>query len=136
LTWVGFQADADGASRLFAQFCGEVSYEQTADGRNLHIDIAHARYGSRNSRRPLDTRFFSTSIARVNMRRRSHSGRGAHRRPPGIRITLTFKDDNDTAAGQARVVNEADGYTYLYLDVAPGPAASELPNKKAVATDG
>lgn len=122
VTWVGFQPNKNGSSRVFVQLTSDVPYTQQVEGDTLVVSLESARFGSRNAMRFLDTRFFDTSIARVVARR----ARGKKRRR-GIEIRIKFKNPADATQGVASMADsDSDGYTYLFLDFsAPSGAAGK-----------
>ena len=128
VTWVGFQPQDNGTSRVFVQLTSDVGYTQRVENSTLIVSLEGARFGSRNAQRFLDTRFFDTAVARVDARR-ARRGKGKRRRRAarGIELTVQFKNPADAAEASASMAkNEADGYTYLFLDFGKpsGDAAS------------
>jgi len=116
VTWVGFQPTDNGKSRVFVQLTSDVGYSQKVVGDTLVISLEGARFGSRNARRFLDTRFFDTALARVVADRPRI---GKRRRGRGVEVRITFKNPADASEGSASMAtDEVDGYTYLFLDFA------------------
>jgi hypothetical protein len=73
VTWPGFQARADGASRFFVQTTNAVSPAlQTQQGRVV-VTLPNVRIHLRNNRRPLETRFFNTPVSRARVERRGRN---------------------------------------------------------------
>lgn len=124
VTWVGFQPRENGRARVFVQLTSDVGYTQRVEGDTLIVGLEGARFGSRNARRFLDTRFFDTALARVDAdRARRRKGR---RRARGVEIRIKFKNPADAAQASASMAtNQADGYTYLFLDFPPPSGAAE-----------
>jgi hypothetical protein len=127
ITWLGFQRTEDGRSRLFLQLSRDADVSQQLVDGKLLIHIAGARFGTRNTSRRLDTRFFDTAIRQVTARRtgkqRARKGNPGHK--PGVQLVVEFKIPS--AAVQAPVAStaEADGYYYIYLGFDSGPPAVE-----------
>jgi hypothetical protein len=73
VTWPGFQARADGASRFFVQTTNAVAPAlQTSQGRAVVL-LPNVRIHLRNNRRPLETRFFNTPVSRARVERRGRN---------------------------------------------------------------
>lgn len=125
VTWVGFQPRDNGAARVFVQLTSEIAYTQRVEGDTLVVTLERARFGSSNARRFLDTRFFDTALARVDADRARRRGKRG-RRARGVEVRVKFKNPADAAQASASMTtNEADGYTYLFLDFgAPSGEAS------------
>lgn len=70
MTWPGFQARGDQGSRIFVQMSGEIAYERADQPNRIVVLLKNASIGVRNSRLPLETRFFNTPVARANVVRR------------------------------------------------------------------
>ncbi len=115
LTWIGFQKKGAG-SRLFVQLTKDADYEQEVVGNKLIVTIPGARFGSRNARRRLDTRYFDTSLRSVVPKRARRKGK----RKAGVALHIGFKNPSDTRSASAQLSQEQDGYYYLYLDFGPG----------------
>jgi hypothetical protein len=113
LTWIGFAAK-DGGAQLFFQAPAAFTASQHVDKGQLIVLLEGLHRQVRNTRRPLDTRYFDTSIARVVARAvGAHHGHKA-----GIEVRITFKNPKDAHEGSMRTATEADGMFYTYLDVA------------------
>jgi len=114
--WIGFQPKSSGNSRVFVQLTGDVEFSQALEGKDLVITLQRARLGGSNARRPLDTRFFDTTLRRVVSKR----VRGA------IQLRISFKNPADAAKATADMQkNDGDGYTYLFLDFGPPSGSTE-----------
>jgi hypothetical protein len=128
VTWVGFQPQEGGSSRVFIQLDRDVQHHESVKDGALVITLDNARYANSNARRFLDTRFFESAVERITTHPiRKKKGRGA-----GIEIAVRFKN-----AGDAHEVEPAknigkDGMVYLVLDLGPGNAA---PAKKPSSAD-
>ncbi len=115
LTWIGFQNRGAG-SRLFVQLTRDADFDQEVVGDKLVVTIPGARFGSRNARRRLDTRFFETSLRQVVPKRARRKGK----RKAGVALHISFKNPSDARSASAQLSREQDGYYYLYLDFGPG----------------
>ncbi len=126
LLWMGFTAKEGGGSELFFRAVEPFGVSQRVEGKTLIVVLEGLRSQARNTRRPLDTRFFESSIARVTTRKV-----GARRgRKAGIEVRITFKDARDVREGNFRTDTGADKMFYAYLGFGPGsePAASTAPS--------
>ena len=124
VTWIGFQPQDGGSSRVFIQLDRDVQHHESIKNGALVITIDNARYANTNARRFLDTRFFETAVERITTQpiRNKKRGRGA-----GIEVAIRFKN-----AGDAREIEPAknigkDGMVYLIVEVGPAGAAAEKP---------
>jgi hypothetical protein len=120
VTWIGFQPQDGGSSRVFIQLDRDVTHHESVRGDVLVISLDGARYANTNARRPLDTRFFETAVARITTQpaRRKKGARGS-----GVEVAIHFKN-----AGDARGLEPAknigkDGMVYLMFEVGPPGAA-------------
>lgn len=121
VTWVGFQPQDGGGSRVFVQIDRETTFSQEVSGGALHVVVDGARHANRNARRQLDTRFFHTSIERIatdTARRRRGAKRG---KGGGVELTIRFKNPADVREAGASMSAGKDGMSYLILEF---PAAS------------
>ncbi len=126
LTWIGFQPQEGGGSRVFVQLCGALEYDQQLSGSTLLVNLHGARFESRNARRALDVRFFDSALSRV-VPKASRRGRGK-RRAGGIQIAISFEDPADAREASATMSTAEDGYTYLFLDFgAPSKPKDDRP---------
>lgn len=114
-TWIGFQPTADG-SRLFVQLTRDAEFHQQVAGDTLVVTIEGARFGSRNVRRRLDTRFFPTPVREVVPKPAPRRGK----RRAGIALHIAFKAPGQAREAAARLEAAPDGYHYLFLDFGPG----------------
>jgi hypothetical protein len=120
VTWIGFQPQEGGTSRVFIQLDRDVQHHESIKNGALVIMLDNARYANTNARRFLDTRFFESAVERITTQpiRNKKKGRGA-----GIEVAIHFKN-----AGDAHEVEPAknigkDGMVYLMVDIGPGGAA-------------
>jgi hypothetical protein len=127
LQWIGFQP-REGGGRVFVMAGEEMPYSQAVAGGALLVELPGARFGSRNATRPLDTRFFGSTVARIVPRRvgarRAGKGQPAHK--AGVELRIEFKNPADAAEATVSAKVEQDGYFYVYLDF-PAAAPSTDP---------
>jgi len=125
VSWIGFQPQADGSTRLFVQLSNDVEFSQEVRKGVLVVHLDGARYRNRNAQRRLDTRFFATTLRQVTSRRvgkrRARGDRPA--RTAGIEVRIQFKDPQQARVANAEMVREKDGFHYLFLDFT-GPVTS------------
>jgi len=124
VTWVGFQPQDGGSSRVFIQLDRDVQHHESVRNGALVIALDNARYANTNARRFLDTRFFDSAVERITTQpiRKRKGARGS-----GIEIAIRFRN-----AGDARELEPAknigkDGMVYLIVEVGPAGAAAEKP---------
>jgi hypothetical protein len=70
LTWPGFQARPDGASRFFLQTTQPVTHRVSTEGNRVVVILENLGIHLRNNRRPLETRYFNTPVTRAHVARR------------------------------------------------------------------
>src|SRR5688500_5011931 len=73
VTWPGFQARADGASRFFVQTTSAVQPSTSTTPGRVTITLPNVRIHLSNNHRPLETRFFNTPVARARVQRRGRN---------------------------------------------------------------
>jgi len=117
LTWVGFQAQDDGAE-LFFQSPGQFSVAQRIEGGALVVSLDGIKRMARNTRRPLDTRFFDTPVARVEPRMVRARGKKRGARAGGVEVRILFKKGTPPREAAVRTEKGPDGMFYAYVDVA------------------
>jgi hypothetical protein len=117
LFWIGFQAREGGGARLFIQLDREVAASQTIEGGKLYISLGQVRPVARNSLRWLDTRFFDSSVARIDP---GAGKRGKKKRGGGLTIAVSFKDGSAPVEGTMSSSQGKDGLTYLSFDFPAG----------------
>jgi hypothetical protein len=124
LAWVGFE-DGGGRARIFLMSPTDFAYSQRVEGGTLVVHLDGVKRLARNVKRPLDTRFFDTPVARITVKkvsaRRARKGQSA--RKAGVEVRIAFKNKADAREAAARTATEADGWFYLYLDLEGGGAA-------------
>lgn len=122
LHWIGFQAD-DGRATVFLQAVEPFTLEQevVAGAVVLHVD-GLTKLG-RNTRRPIETRYFDGPVTRITAKARKarRAGKGHPRIGAGLDVTIAFRDGK-ASAGAVRTATEADGMYYAYLTFAAGAA--------------
>jgi hypothetical protein len=133
LYWLGFQSQADGSARIFAQLTRDAEYSQRLEGNVLVVHIAGVRHLSRNTIRRIDTRFFASAVQEVKSKRvrRRRARKGKPARKAGIEIYVTFKNPVDAREASASLQKEKDEFYYLYLDFSPATALPEEADKKS-----
>jgi hypothetical protein len=114
VSWVGFQKQESGGARVFVQCTGAAAYEQAVSGDRLVVFLPGAKLGDRNNGRFLDTSFFDTRVARIEV----HASGRKRGEKPGLAVVVSFKKGAATQAS-AKVETGADGLVYLFLDFAP-----------------
>jgi hypothetical protein len=71
ITWPGFQMRADGGSRFFLQVSHPPQTELVRTEGRVELLVRGTSTHVRNTRRPLETRFFNTPVTRARIERRS-----------------------------------------------------------------
>jgi hypothetical protein len=123
LAWVGFEAK-NGVGTVFLQSAGEMGYELVQSGRVVVVHLTGVKRLGRQVRRPLETRYFDSPVARVTVKK-VRARKATKKRPAvkaGYEVRILLKDAN--ASATARAATESDGYFYVYVDVAPGSAST------------
>lgn len=127
LTWVGFQPQKDGSSRVFFQLTRDVTLSQRVEKGVLIVTLEGARFRRRNTLRKLDTRYFDTAIDWVDARRvrarRARKGRSA--RKSGIEVHIAFKNAADAREGKVSRALMKDKFQYVFLDFGAGTPAAK-----------
>lgn len=114
LSWIGFETK-DGGSDVFFQSVAPFEVSQRVDNGVLVVSLTGLTKLGHNTGRPIDTRFFETSVSRVT----------AKKKGKGVEVRIAFKNAKDAAQGSVRTATEADGMYYAYLSFAGGsPAGS------------
>jgi hypothetical protein len=119
LTWIGFSAE-NGGAELFFQASSRFAASQRVEGNTLIVELDGITRMGPNTRRPLDTRFFDTSVARVTAKA-VRARRGTKKQPArkaGVEVRIAFKS-GAAREGSLRTGTEGDGFT-VYLDLSPG----------------
>lgn len=121
LSWIGFEAK-DSAATVWLQAAGAFEVTQHVEGATLVVDVSGLRRMVRNTRRPVDTRYFDNPLARISAKP-VKSRRGSKSRPArkaGIEVRIQFKNPKDAKEASVRTATEADGLFYTYLSFPPG----------------
>jgi hypothetical protein len=123
LSWIGFEAK-DGGSQIFLQSVAPFEVSQRVDGNVLVVSLTGVTRLGQNTWRPIDTRFFETTLSRITAKKKGR----------GIELRVAFKDAKDAAQGSVKTATEADGMYYTYLSFtgtgpAPAPTQTATPNK-------
>jgi hypothetical protein len=126
LGWVGFSA-SDGTGHVFLQVGSEVGVEQRVEGKTIVVHLTGVKKLGRQVRRPLDTRYFDSPVARITVKKvraqKARKKRAAQR--AGVEVRIHLKRTADAREATVRTGVEADGAYYVYLDVAgSAPAAT------------
>lgn len=111
MTWPGFQARPDGASRFFLQTTGTVQVEQKNEEGRFVLVLKGCRLHLRNNRRPLETRYFNTPVSSARIERRGRDLAFVM----SLRAPVTPMVSTQSGAG---------GYNFVLLEF---PAGNYLP---------
>lgn len=125
LTWIGFQAKDGGGGELFFQAPGAFTVSQKVANGQVVVLLDGLRRQIKNARRPLDTRFFDTPIARV-------TARPVHK---AIEVRIAFKSAKDAHEATVRTATGPDGNYYAYLDFGAGGHVDVKPSEPAAPDD-
>lgn len=127
VTWVGFQPQEGGSSRVFIQIDRDVQHHESVRNGALVVTLDGARYANTNARRFLDTRFFESAVERITSQpiRRRKGSRG------GIEIAIRFKNAGDARAMEPAKNIGKDGMVYLVFEVGPPGAAPSKASSSA-----
>jgi hypothetical protein len=104
LSWIGFEAK-DGGAQVFFQSIAPFEVTQRVDGSTLVVSLSGVTRLAGNTWRPIDTRFFETSLAKIV----------AKKKGKGVEVRISFKNAKDAGQGSVRTATEADGLYYAYL---------------------
>lgn len=127
LGWVGFSA-VDGAGEVFLQAAQPFTITQRIEGEVVIVRLAGLTRQARNTRRPLDTRFFDSPVGRIAAKavRATRARKGQPGHPAGIEIHVAIKRGAPIGEAVVRTATEKDGLFYAYLTfagAAPSPGA-------------
>ena len=116
LSWIGFEAK-DGGATIFLQSAAAFEVTQHVEGAILVVNLAGVTRLGHNVWRPIDTRFFDTTVARVVARQvgAAKASKSAPAHAAGIEVRVAFKNAKDTREATVRTATEADGLYYAYL---------------------
>lgn len=131
LTWLGFTPKADGSAEVFFQAAEPFTVAQRVEGGTLVVVLEGLKKQARNTRRPLDARFFDTAIARIKTKvvRAKRAKRGSAGHPAGVEVRITFKDAKDAREGTVRAEKGAEGMSYVYLSFPPPATPGRIPDQ-------
>jgi hypothetical protein len=108
LSWVGFEPRGSAGSRFFIQLSRPVPYTTASSAGRFEIVLPNTRVHLRNTRRPLDTRFFDTPARSARVERRGRSG---------LAVVLAMRAEVTPTLSAA---DGANGYHLIYVDFGPG----------------
>ena len=116
LSWIGFEAK-DGGATIFLQSLAAFEVAQHLEGAVLVVNLTGVTRLGHNVWRPIDTRFFETTLARVVARQvgAAKATKAAPARGAGIEVRVAFKNAKDAHEATVRTATEADGMFYAYL---------------------
>lgn len=131
LTWLGFTPKADGGAEVFFQAAEPFTVAQRVEGGTLVVVLEGLKKQARNTRRPLDARFFDTAIARIKTKvvRARRGKRGSAGHPAGVEVRITFKEAKDAREGSVRAEKGAEGMSYVYLAFPPPATPGQIPDE-------
>lgn len=104
LSWIGFEAK-DGGSQVFLQSVAPFEVSQRVDNGALIVTLTGVSRLGTNTWRPIDTRFFETTLSRITAKKKGKA----------IEVRIAFKNAKDAAQGSVKTSTEADGMYYTYL---------------------
>lgn len=113
MTWPGFQARPDGASRFFLQTTGPVQVEQKHEDGRFVVVLKGCRLHLRNNRRPLETRYFNTPVSSARIERRGRD----------LAFVMSLRADVTPVVSTQ---SGANGYNFVLLEF---PAGNYLPDE-------
>jgi colicin import membrane protein len=114
LRWLGFEARGE-TGLVFAVTPKACKVSQRIEGSTLVVVLEGVRAGVANTRRPIDTHFFATPVARISSGARSKRG---------VELRIELKPGQTPHEAAVRTAVEPDGGFYVYVDVAPTATAS------------
>ena len=123
LTWVGFQLQEGGGSRVFIQLDRDVTHHESLKNGVLVVTLEKARYANSNARRFLDTRFFETPVERITTQPIRRGRKGS--RAGGIEIAIRFKNPADARDLAPQKSIGKDGMVYIVFELGPAGAGSK-----------
>ena len=120
ITWPGFQMRPDGTSRVFIQSTTALTSMPVASPAKFSLHLPGAKVSGNTNRLPLETRFFNTPVARVNIEEKRD----------GVTLVLDLRGDVEPVVSSER---GPAGFYFLYIDLPKGqyvktaPALAEAP---------
>jgi hypothetical protein len=127
MTWPGFQMLPGGGSRVFIQVSSEPRFETRDEPGRFVILLEGTGVHLRNTRRPLETRYFNTPVKRVRVERRGKQ----------VAVILELRAE---AAPRVRTKAGPDGrFHYVLVDFPAGqwiegaepPSSGDRPKEPA-----
>ncbi len=121
ITWPGFQMRQDGTSRVFIQSTSALTPQPSAAPQKFSVHLPGAKISGNTNKLPLETRFFNTPVARVNIEQQRD----------GVTLVLDLRSEVAPVVSSER---GPTGFYFLYIDlpkgqyVKPAPTASEAPS--------
>lgn len=131
LAWIGFEARDGGV--IFLQSVAPFEVAQHVEGAALVVNLTGVVRLGHNVWRPIDTRFFETTVARVAARPvgAARATKAAPAHGTGVEVRVAFKNAKDAREGVVHTATEADGMYYAYLTFpSSGAATSTTPATK------
>jgi hypothetical protein len=119
LSWIGFEAK-EGGAQIFLQSPAPFEVSQRVDNGALIVTLTGVTRVSPNTARPIDTRFFETTLSRISAKRKGKA----------IEVRVAFKNAKDAGQGSVKTATEADGMFYTYLSftgTGPVPTTATSP---------
>jgi hypothetical protein len=107
VTWPGFSMRADGGSRIFLQTTAALSYERKDQNKKIVLRFYETSIFLSNNQNPLVTSHFNTPVNRAYLKKSRKY----------IELVLEMRAAEAPAITQAQ---DADGYTYFFVDFASG----------------
>jgi hypothetical protein len=125
LSWIGFEVK-DGGAEIFLQSAAPFEVAQHVEGATLVANLTGVVRLGHNVWRPIDTRFFDTSIARVAARPvgAARATKTAPAHGVGVEVRVAFKNVKDAREAAVRTAGEQDGFFYAYLTFQKADAAT------------
>jgi hypothetical protein len=107
VTWPGFTMRPDGGSRIFLQTTNALSYERRDKNKKIVLRFYDTSIFLSNNRNPLVTSHFNSPVNRAYLKKSRKY----------IELVLEMRAAEAPAITQAQ---DADGYTYFFVDFASG----------------
>jgi hypothetical protein len=119
VTWPGFEIIAQGRSRVFVQLTSRVETDVQSGPNQVVLVLKNARIAGRNNRRPLETRFFNTPVARAYLKKRGTD-------------TLLMLELRSNALPVVSSQQASSGYFFVFLDFPAGQYVEPAPETATV----
>jgi hypothetical protein len=119
ITWPGFQMRRDGGSRFFLQVSHAAETQLVRSEGRFEVLVRATSTHVRNTRRPLETRYFNTPVTRARLERRSRD------------LAFVFHMRADVTPSISQQAG-ANGYHFIIVDFpagtfVEGPVAVPVP---------